>query len=98
MASTPVDAQAAASQMGAALATPTAADIAAGILHVDRPGPDAIKVLDLTGAKELVFNFDLAICKVAVLDVDVVLLFPAGGKIILPGFAFSVVALSAPEL
>ena len=32
------------------------------------------------------------------LDVDVVLLFPDGGKIILPGFAFSVVALSAPEL
>src|SRR5689334_5982658 len=98
MASNILEAQAAAGQMGAALATPTASDITAGILHVERPEAKAIKVLDLTSAKELVFDFDLAACKVAVLDVDVVLMFPDGGKIILPGFAFSVVALSAHEL
>src|SRR5690349_12915686 len=72
MASNILEAQAAAAQMGAALATPTASDITAGILHVERPEANAIKVLDLTSAKELVFDFDLAACKVAVLDVDVV--------------------------
>ena len=36
--------------------------------------------------------------KVAVLDVDIVFIFPDGGKLILPGLAFALVALDAPSM
>ena len=69
-----------------------------GVLVIERPAPNMIKVVDLASARELSFHFSLADVKVAVLDVDVVLIFPDGAKIILPGFAFAVVALEAPAI
>src|SRR5262249_19027610 len=69
-----------------------------GVLVVERPAADAISVVDLTNIKHVVLDFSMQGVKVAVLDVDVVLLFPDGGKVILPGFAFAMVALEAPTV
>lgn len=69
-----------------------------GRLVVDKPDANAIKVISLDHVTELVFSFSLTQVKVAVLDVDVILIFPDGAKIILPAFAFAVVASTAPEI
>ena len=71
---------------------------ALGRLVVEKPQANSIAVVSLDHVVELVLNFSLRDVKITVLDVDMVLLFPDGAKIILPGFALAVVAATAPEI
>ncbi len=76
-----------------------AAGLAAGdILLVDRPAAGTAKVIDPSGAKALKFAFSLNEAKVVILDVDVVLVFPDGGRLILPAFMMQMITAEPPRL
>ena len=61
------------------------------VTSVHRPSPGAINVVEVPPGAHLKLDFATTDAKFAVLDVDLVLLFPDGGKIILPGYAFNLV-------
>src|SRR6266702_1060515 len=66
------------------------------VTSVHRPAPGAIGVVEVPPGARLKLDFATTDAKFAVLDVDLVLLFPDGGKIILPGYALNLVAPDSP--
>ena len=62
------------------------------VTSVHRPSPGAMSVVEVPPGAQLKLDFATTDAKFAVLDVDLVLLFPDGGKIILPGYALNLVA------
>jgi hypothetical protein len=61
------------------------------VTSVHRPSPGAINVVEVPQGAHLKLDFATTDAKFAILDVDLVLLFPDGGKIIFPGYAFNLV-------
>src|ERR1700704_5482987 len=61
------------------------------VTSVQRPAAGAISVVEVPPGTQLKFGFATTDAKFAVLDVDLVVQFPDGGKIILPGYAFNLV-------
>jgi hypothetical protein len=59
---------------------------------IQRPGPGAITVNEAPAGANLRLNFASGEAKILVQDVDVVLAFPDGGRVVLPGFAFNLVS------
>jgi len=67
------------------------------VTSVHRPSPGAINVVEVPPGAHLKLDFPTTEAKFAVLDVDLVLLFPDGGKIILPGYAFNLVGQDSSD-
>src|SRR3984957_14207898 len=67
------------------------------VTSVHRPSPGQINVVEVPPGAHLKLDFATTDAKFAVLDVDLVLLFPDGGKIILPGYAFTMVGPDSSE-
>ncbi len=67
-------------------------------LVVERPDPGAIRIADVAGARVLKFAFPLDGVKIIALDVDLVLLFPDGAKLVLPGLALEIVSPTPPDM
>ena len=67
------------------------------VTSVHRPSPGEINVVEVPPGAHLKLDFATTDAKFAVLDVDLVLLFPDGGKIILPGYAFTMVGPDGSE-
>src|ERR1700712_3392099 len=61
------------------------------ITSVHRPAPGAINVVEVPPGAHLKLDFASTEAKFAVLDVDLVMAFPDGAKVILPGYAFNLV-------
>jgi Ca2+-binding RTX toxin-like protein len=61
------------------------------VTSIHRPAPGSINVVEVPPGAHLKLDFASTDVKFAVLDVDLVLLFPDGAKVILPGYAFSLV-------
>ncbi|MEI8145534.1 MAG: hypothetical protein WCH83_08745, partial [Alphaproteobacteria bacterium] len=87
------------------VATPTAGGSAASPgagegmqLLIERPDPGQVRVHDVAGFRSIKFAFPIDTAKVVVLDVDVVLVFPDGAKILLPGLALQIVTDAPPDL
>jgi Ca2+-binding RTX toxin-like protein len=70
----------------------------ADAMTIDRPSAGQVKVIDLAGAKHLKFGFTLSDCTVSILDVDVVLMFPDGGKLLLPAFVMQMITADPPKM
>ena len=56
-------------------------------LPIGRPGPGVVDVVDVLGRSEIRFGFAVQGVKIVALDVDLVLVFPDGAKLVLPGLA-----------
>src|SRR5450631_3160766 len=67
------------------------------VTSVHRPSPGAINVVEVPPGAHLKLDFATTDAKFAVLDVDLVLLFPDGAKIILPGYAFNLVGVDSAD-
>ncbi len=76
-----------------ALAPPTDAVVTS----VQRPAPGSISVVEVPPGAQLKLDFASTEAKFAVLDVDLVLLFPDGAKVIFPGYAFNLVGPESSE-
>ena len=90
-----------ANRLPAALAASGAGALAlasADVTVVDRPAAGQTRVVDLAGAKHLKFNFLQADFTVQVLDVDAVLTFADGGKLVMPAFVMQIVTADPPKL
>ncbi|MFY8114005.1 MAG: cadherin domain-containing protein, partial [Rhabdaerophilum sp.] len=74
--------------------TPVA--IAAEQQVIERPNAGELRVVDVIDARTLKFAFSLTDASVSILDVDAVLTFPDGGRIILPAFALQIVSDRPP--
>jgi Ca2+-binding RTX toxin-like protein len=61
------------------------------VTSIHRPAPGSITVIEVAPGAHLKLDFASTEVKFAVLDVDLVLLFPDGAKVILPGYAFNLV-------
>ena len=59
---------------------------------VERPSAGEVRVIDIVDARTLKFAFPLSEVTVSILDIDAVLIFPNGGKIIMPSFALQIVS------
>ncbi|MET0221926.1 MAG: hypothetical protein ABW213_14825, partial [Tardiphaga sp.] len=79
----------------AVLASAPAGDAVVTSIH--RPGPGSISVVEVPPGAHLKLDFASTEVKVAVLDVDLVMLFPDGAKIILPGYAFNLVGQESTD-
>ncbi|OYU48932.1 MAG: hypothetical protein CFE31_10930 [Rhizobiales bacterium PAR1] len=84
------------SQAPLPVATPAVFSGMQDVIAIERPGAGQVKVVDILGAKHIHFGFNLADCVVSVLDVDAVLLFPDGGKIIMPTLMLQIVSAEPP--
>ncbi len=67
------------------------------VTSVHRPAPGSINVVEVPPGAHLKFDFATTEAKFAVLDVDLVLLFPDGAKVILPGYAFNLVGSESSD-
>src|SRR5450631_4856570 len=67
------------------------------VTSVHRPSPGAINVVEVPPGTQLKLDFATTDVKFAVLDVDLVLLFPDGAKIILPAYAFNLVGVDSAD-
>src|SRR5689334_7765019 len=67
------------------------------VTSVHRPAPGSISVVEVPPGAQLKLDFASTEAKFAVLDVDLVLLFPDGAKIIFPGYAFNLVGPESSE-
>ncbi|WP_407156418.1 hypothetical protein [Bradyrhizobium sp. STM 3557] len=76
-------------EKAAALAPAQGGDAIVTSIH--RPAPGSINVVEVPPGAHLKLDFASTDVKFAVLDVDLVMLFPDGAKVILPGYAFSLV-------
>src|ERR1700748_3469724 len=74
---------------GAAVALAPANDAVVTSIH--RPAAGSIIVVEVPPGAHLKLDFASTEAKFAVLDVDLVMLFPDGAKVILPGYAFNMV-------
>ena len=79
-----------------AVADPSA--VASQIFVIERPAPNEVKLIDIAQAHQISFHFPLESCRIAVLDIDVILTFPDEGRIILPAFALQLVTADPPRL
>ena len=68
------------------------------VTTIHRPAAGSIQVVEIPPGANIKFDFNTADTKVVVLDVDLVLLFNDGGKIIIPGFAFDLVGTGQSEV
>ncbi|WP_305883677.1 calcium-binding protein [Alsobacter ponti] len=68
------------------------------VLHVGKPPPGAIKLVDVSPDHDLAFDFAMADVKIAIVDVDLVIVFPDGARLILPGLAMKLMDPNAPVL
>ncbi|MGL4727716.1 MAG: cadherin domain-containing protein [Bosea sp. (in: a-proteobacteria)] len=75
---------------------PTNVDV--DLLVIDRPAAGAAKIIDPSGYKTIKFGFGLNDAKVVILDVDVVLMFPDGGRVIMPAFMMQMIMAEPPRL
>jgi hypothetical protein len=82
----------------AVAALASAGNVLADVLVIDRPAPGQMKIVETAAAQLLKFSFDLYSCKITVLDVDAILVFPDGGKIVMPNFALQMVVASPPVM
>ncbi|MET0676483.1 MAG: calcium-binding protein, partial [Bradyrhizobium sp.] len=80
---------------GAQVALAPATD--AVVTSVNRPAAGSISVVEVPPGAQLKLNFASTAAKFAVLDVDLVLLFPDGAKVIFPGYAFNLVGQDSSE-
>ncbi|MGL5363385.1 MAG: cadherin domain-containing protein, partial [Bosea sp. (in: a-proteobacteria)] len=71
---------------------------AADITTIDRPAAGQTRVIDVAGAKHVKFNFLQADFTVQVLDVDAVLTFADGGKLVMPAFVMQIITADPPRL
>ncbi|MCC2113735.1 MAG: hypothetical protein KDJ16_16990, partial [Hyphomicrobiales bacterium] len=69
-----------------------------GVVVVQRPPSGGVSVAEVAGAALIKIAFPLEECKIIILDVDIVIIFPDGSKIILPGMALEMVSLLPPGL
>jgi len=67
-------------------------------LAIDKPAAGTVALAETAQAAKLAFKFAYAGVKTAVLDVDLVLLFDDGSKILLPGLALRMLGGDAPRL
>jgi hypothetical protein len=65
---------------------------------IERPAAGAVIVAEASHAALLRMKFPSKSMRVAVMDVDIVMVFEDGGKIILPGMALRVLGPNAPRL
>uniref|UniRef100_UPI0024DF6EDD cadherin domain-containing protein n=1 Tax=Rhabdaerophilum sp. SD176 TaxID=2983548 RepID=UPI0024DF6EDD len=65
---------------------------------VERPNAGEVRVIDVIDARTLKFSFSLNDVSIAILDVDAVLTFPDGGRIVLPTFALQLVSDRPPAI
>ncbi|MGL5136998.1 MAG: cadherin repeat domain-containing protein, partial [Beijerinckiaceae bacterium] len=75
--------------------SPETADTARDIVQ---PAPGAVTVADASGVQRLLFKFPFASARFAVLDIDLVVIFDDGGKIIMPGLGLRMLSPDAPRL
>jgi hypothetical protein len=68
------------------------------LLTIERPAAGAAKVIDPSGFNAIRFAFGLDEAKVVILDVDVVLMFPDGGRLIMPAFMMQMITAEPPKL
>ncbi len=61
-------------------------------LVIDRPPPGDYVVQEVPPGVTLKFNFKLSDVRISVLDVDLLLIFPDGGKIVLPGYSLGMLS------
>ncbi len=80
----------------AALTPPALA--AGGTLTIGPPEPGQVKLIEIGSAVALRFDFPIEACRIAILDIDAVLVFPNGGKLILPALALQMVSADPPKL
>ncbi|MCA0407168.1 MAG: hypothetical protein LCH39_13580, partial [Proteobacteria bacterium] len=64
---------------------------------IDRPPPGGYIVQEVSPGAKLKLNFNTSDVRVAALDVDLLLLFPDGGKIVLPGYALNMLGSAGTE-
>jgi hypothetical protein len=87
-----------ASQLPAAALSAAAASAADPIIvTISRPDPGRVVIVDLAPGAKVNFNFSLNDCRIAIIDLDLVMIFPDGGKLLLPGFAYQMVSPDPPE-
>ncbi|MCA3563932.1 MAG: cadherin domain-containing protein, partial [Methylocystis sp.] len=67
-------------------------------LAISKPAAGTVSLAETAQAAKLAFKFAYAGVKTAVLDVDLVLLFDDGSKILLPGLALRMLGADAPRL
>ncbi|MCU0884809.1 MAG: cadherin repeat domain-containing protein [Beijerinckiaceae bacterium] len=79
-------------------AAPVMAAAMADMMVVAAPEAGTRKVVDLAGARHLTFGFNLADVTISIVDVDVVLTFANGGRLILPSFVLSMISADPPKL
>ena len=65
---------------------------------IERPLAHEVRVVDVVQAQQILFKFPLDACRIAVLDIDVILTFPDEARIILPAFALQLVTADPPHL
>ncbi len=70
----------------------------ADVLMIAAPEAGIRKVVDLAGARHLTFGFNLSDVTISIVDVDVVLTFANGSRLILPSFVLSMITTDPPTL
>ncbi len=70
----------------------------ADVLVIAAPEAGIRKVVDLAGARHLTFGFNLSDVTISIVDVDVVLTFANGSRLILPSFVLSMITTDPPTL
>ena len=71
---------------------------AAEAMQIERPAPGSVQIADVQRALAIKFGFDLADVKIMAVDVDLVLVFPDGGRLVLPGLALSLLSAEPPQI
>lgn len=71
---------------------------AADAMQIARPPAGSVQIADVQRAFAIKFGFDLSDVKIAAVDVDLVLLFPDGGKLVLPGMALNLLSADPPRV
>jgi Cadherin domain/RTX calcium-binding nonapeptide repeat (4 copies) len=70
----------------------------ADLLVIERPAPGVAKTIDPSGYAMVKFGFGLGDAKVVVLYDDVMLVFPDGGRVIMPAFMMQMMLAESPNL
>ncbi|MFZ4531051.1 MAG: cadherin domain-containing protein, partial [Alsobacter sp.] len=65
---------------------------------IARPAPGQTQVIDVASAKAVAFNFSMDDCRVTFLDVDAVLTFADGGRLVLPSLVMRILTADPPQL
>ncbi len=65
---------------------------------IERPPAGGLRVVDVNRIDAINFGFDFSSAKVFVVDVDIVLVFPDGAKLVLPGMGLAATGPNPPLL